>query len=381
VTKSGHRLQISDMAGVETIALSTPKSNRLVMTEKADETGRPAVVLHTDGDIILSAPKGRIHLQSKLQSKEVGTNGAVAAVLPPSSPPLTGSCTEKMERAISRAPLAQGVLNALGGPKGIAIALGTMAGAWAVSQVTPAGWAADIAGALMIVGLAVAGSEIASGLKGLYDFWQFTCKQAQSEADLDHAGKLFADSVAKVGVNTLLAILDAKGLGRLKGARPPVEEEVPAGRFRTPDASVLANTEINGIKPVRVRPGTNGKVAVIGRSMNDAVNPYAQGLAEQGYDVETFDGDKISDSARNQWKDLKDKFSPDYVPDDQVQQSQLFQENQSWASKLASKIQGMHSSKLVKLFIGSVISLLPAAAWRKLQMNLSMPGLMGLIRA
>src|SRR5579884_2365451 len=78
VTKSGHRITLVDTAGQETIALSTPTSNRLVMTEKADETGRPAVVLHTDGDIILSAPNGRIHLQSMLQSKEVGTSGNAA---------------------------------------------------------------------------------------------------------------------------------------------------------------------------------------------------------------------------------------------------------------------------------------------------------------
>ncbi|HZU30926.1 MAG TPA: hypothetical protein VFB79_07415 [Candidatus Angelobacter sp.] len=272
----------------------------------------------------------------KKPTKEVGTNGAVAAVLPPSSPPLSGSCTEKMERAISRAPLAQGVLNALGGPKGIAIALGTMAGAWAVSQVTPAGWAADIAGALMVVGLAVAGSEIASGLKGLYDFWHLACKEAKTDADLDRAGQLFADSVAKVGVNTLLAILDAKGLGRLKGARPPVEEEVPAGRYRTPDASVLANTEINGIKPVQVRPGTNGKVAVIGRSMSDAVNPYAQGLAEQGYDVETFSGDQISKSANNQWIAFRNHYKG-YIPQDVIPTTQMYQENQAWAQKLASQ--------------------------------------------
>jgi hypothetical protein len=79
VTKSGHRITLVDTPGQETIALATPKSNRLMMTEKANETGRSAVVLHTDGDIILAAPNGRIHLQSKLQSKEVGSSGGGAA--------------------------------------------------------------------------------------------------------------------------------------------------------------------------------------------------------------------------------------------------------------------------------------------------------------
>jgi len=134
-----------------------------------------------------------------------------------------------------------------------------------------------------------------------------------------------------------LAILDAKGLGRLKGARPPVEEEVPPGRFRTPDATILANTEINGIKPVRVRPGTNGKVTVIGRSMNDAVNPYAQGLAEQGYDVETFSGNQISKNAGDEWEEFRSHYSPGYIPDNVVVTTQMYQENAAWAQKLASQ--------------------------------------------
>jgi Rhs element Vgr protein len=90
VTKSGHRVTLVDTSGQETIAMATPKSNRLVMTEKTNETGRPAVVLHTDGDIILAAPKGRIHLQSKLQSKEVGAGGGgVGAGTTTASPPLS----------------------------------------------------------------------------------------------------------------------------------------------------------------------------------------------------------------------------------------------------------------------------------------------------
>jgi len=72
VTKSGHRITAVDTTGQETLAAATPKSTRLMMTEKADETGRPAIVLYSDGDIILSAPKGRIHMQSMVNSKEVG---------------------------------------------------------------------------------------------------------------------------------------------------------------------------------------------------------------------------------------------------------------------------------------------------------------------
>jgi uncharacterized protein involved in type VI secretion and phage assembly len=72
VTKSGHRITAVDSAGQETLTAATPKSTRFMMTEKANETGRPAIVLESKGDIILSAPQGRIHFVSKVQSKEVG---------------------------------------------------------------------------------------------------------------------------------------------------------------------------------------------------------------------------------------------------------------------------------------------------------------------
>ncbi len=78
VTKSGHRVSLVDTPGQETIAAATPKSNRLMMTETANETGRPAVLLHTDGDIVFAAPQGRIHLQSALFSREVGEGGSGA---------------------------------------------------------------------------------------------------------------------------------------------------------------------------------------------------------------------------------------------------------------------------------------------------------------
>lgn len=73
VTKSGHRIQVVDKPGKESMALATPHSLRMVMLENADETGRSAIVLHSDdGDIFLSAPNGRIHMHSKDLSREVG---------------------------------------------------------------------------------------------------------------------------------------------------------------------------------------------------------------------------------------------------------------------------------------------------------------------
>jgi uncharacterized protein involved in type VI secretion and phage assembly len=76
VTKSGHRMQFVDKAGKESIAIATPKFLKLSMIEKTDETGRSMITLHTEnGDILLSAPNGRIHFSGKYISKEVGKNG------------------------------------------------------------------------------------------------------------------------------------------------------------------------------------------------------------------------------------------------------------------------------------------------------------------
>lgn len=86
VTKSGIRITLVDTPGQETIALATPRSNRIVMTEKANETGRPAIAAHTEGDIIVSAPGGRIHLASATCSREVGSGGIGSQVVVPVLP-------------------------------------------------------------------------------------------------------------------------------------------------------------------------------------------------------------------------------------------------------------------------------------------------------
>jgi hypothetical protein len=99
----------------------------------------------------------------------------------------------------------------------------------------------------------------------------------------------------------------------------------------------LEDSEFNGVKADRVRPGTSDKVAVIGRSMGQAVEPYSEGAAKAGYDMETFQGDRISDAAQEQWKNLKTQYAPNPIPDEAVRQSQMFQENKAWAQKLADQ--------------------------------------------
>ncbi|MGO9086265.1 MAG: type VI secretion system Vgr family protein [Terriglobales bacterium] len=73
VTKSGHRIQIVDTPGKESIVLATPKELKVSMIEKTDETGRSMITLHSEnGDIFLSAPNGRVHVHGKFVSDEAG---------------------------------------------------------------------------------------------------------------------------------------------------------------------------------------------------------------------------------------------------------------------------------------------------------------------
>ena len=133
------------------------------------------------------------------------------------------------------------------------------------------------------------------------------------------------------------------GKGAARGSAPssPPASAAPftaaAAPVKNPDPVGLKNTPVNGITPVDVLSGTNGKVAIIGRSMSDAVNPYAAGLAAQGHDVETFTGDQISPAAVSDWESLKNDYAPNYIPPDKVVASKMFQDNQAWAQKMVDK--------------------------------------------
>ncbi|MEW6367260.1 MAG: phage baseplate assembly protein V [Acidobacteriota bacterium] len=83
VTKSGHRIQIVDKDGKESIVIATPNELKVSMIEKTDETGRSMITLHTEsGDIFVSAPNGRVHFHSKFFTREVGVASAAAAAAP-----------------------------------------------------------------------------------------------------------------------------------------------------------------------------------------------------------------------------------------------------------------------------------------------------------
>ena len=73
VTKTGNRLQMVDTPDKQTVVLATPHHTFMNITEKHDSTGRPLVHIHSDGDIMLTAPNGRVHIHSLFASKEIGS--------------------------------------------------------------------------------------------------------------------------------------------------------------------------------------------------------------------------------------------------------------------------------------------------------------------
>lgn len=73
VTKGGHRIQMIDVQGKESIVISTPGGQVIQLLDHCPETGgRQMLALTSPGDILLNAPEGRVHIRSKFFSKEVG---------------------------------------------------------------------------------------------------------------------------------------------------------------------------------------------------------------------------------------------------------------------------------------------------------------------
>ncbi len=72
-TKSGVGMQFGDEDGDEMLTMVVPGGLTFYMQRKNEKTNRPMIyLLQKDGDIVLDAPKGRIHMRSKYFSKETG---------------------------------------------------------------------------------------------------------------------------------------------------------------------------------------------------------------------------------------------------------------------------------------------------------------------
>ena len=73
VTKSGHRIQLVDVKGKESIVISTPGGQIIQLIDQCSETGgRQMLALTSPGDIFINAPDGRVHIRSKYYSKDIG---------------------------------------------------------------------------------------------------------------------------------------------------------------------------------------------------------------------------------------------------------------------------------------------------------------------
>jgi type VI secretion system secreted protein VgrG len=74
VTKNGNVIQLVDVKGQEAITITTPKGQKIQMLDCCEETKKRSILALTspEGDIILNAPKGRVHIRSKLFSKKIG---------------------------------------------------------------------------------------------------------------------------------------------------------------------------------------------------------------------------------------------------------------------------------------------------------------------
>jgi len=102
------------------------------------------------------------------------------------------------------------------------------------------------------------------------------------------------------------------------------------------------------LKAEAIREGTNGKVAVIGRSMGKrpgqvGVSEYANVLKKQdeyrNVEIETFSGDRISESVTQDFRDriinaksIRGKNAR--LTDEELVQSDMYKANKEWAQKL-----------------------------------------------
>ena len=106
-------------------------------------------------------------------------------------------------------------------PKALVIAIISFAVTFLASQLTPVGWAADIAIALTAAFIA---TGLFAAIKHMVNFAE--ARNATTSEELDIAGDEFADGVAEVGVDAIL-LLVTHGIGG-KGGGPPVEGPPPA---------------------------------------------------------------------------------------------------------------------------------------------------------
>jgi hypothetical protein len=129
---------------------------------------------------------------------------------------------EAVKRAIAKAPEKTGEhLKGLLTEEAIA-SMALFATIYVISQLTPAGWIADVVAAgLLVATLDMTGDEVVEIVQHLASFANIA-SNAKTEADLDQAADHLATAVTKIGVDVVLAILLHKA-GKAAGPylKPP----------------------------------------------------------------------------------------------------------------------------------------------------------------
>lgn len=115
---------------------------------------------------------------------------------------------------------------------------------------------------------------------------------------------------------------------------------------------VRAGEIIAGVKIIRVLPGTNGKIAIIGRKMT-IVEKVAKELEARGYKVELFNADSQKntifkiDGKDKYWDEISDDFGNQdkylprtdkgWVTDEKIPETDMYKANKEWAEKLKNE--------------------------------------------
>lgn len=110
--------------------------------------------------------------------------------------------------------------------------------------------------------------------------------------------------------------------------------------------------KIVGISIKRIKPGTNGKIAIIGRSMKNHVENVAEYLTKQGIEVEVFNlkCQKYSifdiEGKPYTWQNILDDFNDlkkysrntnGWIIDADLPNTLMFKANKIWINKLQRK--------------------------------------------
>jgi hypothetical protein len=148
------------------------------------------------------------------------------------------SPTDKLLAAYERAQLAPAFrdkVRSLITPEALVAAIVGFVAAFAVSQLTPVGWAADIG--IFFTAVFVA-SSLFSAIQHLINF--AAARNATSPEDVDRAGSEFAAAVAEVSVDTIVLVVTHRLAGGVGGSgQPPPTAAAMVRMGVTPEGLVV----------------------------------------------------------------------------------------------------------------------------------------------